>query len=165
MDPNAASVISAARALGLTVATAESLTGGLVAGALTAVPGASDVFVGGVVAYNARIKASILGVGDGLLEESGPVSEEAALAMATGARVVFSADAAVATTGVAGPEAHGGEPPGTVCMAAVRDGRSILRTLHIQGDRDAVRREAVAEAIVALVTILQTDNAQGTTVE
>lgn len=165
MDPNAALVVSLARAEGLTVATAESLTGGLVAGALTAVSGASDVFVGGAVAYSAQVKASILGVSSDLLEKSGPVSEEVALAMAEGARVAFSADVTVSTTGVAGPDAHGGKPPGTVIIAAVRNGRSIVKNLQIRGDRTNVRRQTVAEALVVLVTILRSNHTGGTTVE
>ncbi|MCJ7826693.1 MAG: CinA family protein [Demequinaceae bacterium] len=164
-EPDAALVISAARAAGLTIATAESLTGGLVSGALTAVPGASEAFVGGVVAYDVGVKVGMLGVGEDLLKAKGPVSEEVALAMAEGVRVALGADVAVATTGVAGPDVHGGRPPGTVCIAAVGEGRRVSRTLTIRGDREAVRREAVAGAIVALVTILHPDGTGGTTVE
>jgi nicotinamide-nucleotide amidase len=165
MGSDAGSAISAARAEGLTIAVAESLTGGLVAAALTSIPGASDVFLGGIVAYDVGVKAAILGVREGLLEAEGPVSEGVALAMAEGVRAALGADVAVATTGAAGPEAHGGRPPGTVCIAAVRAGRSSVRTLRIAGDRDAVRSAATEAAIVELVTILQPAAFGGTTVE
>jgi nicotinamide-nucleotide amidase len=157
--------IEAAKAAGVRVATAESLTGGLVAGALTAVPGASEVFAGGIVAYDVAVKARLLGVDDRLLSRTGPVSEEVALAMAEGARAALGVEVAVATTGVAGPEPHGGKDPGTVCVAAVGPGAGLSRTLTVPGDRDDVRRGAVEAAIVVLVTILDPEGVRGTTVE
>ncbi|MBN2176171.1 MAG: CinA family protein [Demequinaceae bacterium] len=165
MDPHAEKAVLAARAARLTIATAESLTGGLVAAALTSVPGSSEVFLGGVVAYDTRVKVGMLGVDERLFRERGPVSEEVALEMAEGVRATLGSDVAVATTGVAGPESHGGRPPGTVCVAAVGRGRKVSTTLAVQGDRAAVRREAVAGAIVALVTILQPEPSGGTSVE
>lgn len=165
MTTDAADAIAAAKAAGVTVATAESLTGGLVAAALTAVPGASDVFAGGVIAYDAEVKAGVLGVDRGLLAEKGPVSEDVALAMAEGVRVVMGADVGVATTGVAGPDPHGGKAPGTVCVAAVGGQGRASRTLAIAGGRDEVRRRSVEEAIVVLVTILYPRGPGGTTVE
>lgn len=159
------SVIDAARVAEHTIATAESLTGGLVAGALTSVTGASEVFVGAVVAYDVSVKARLLGVDEGLLASEGPVSEGVALAMAEGVRSSMGADVAVATTGVAGPESHGGKPAGTVCIAGVGPGRRLARTLTIPGDRNEVRLGAVDAAIVMLVTILSPEEAGGTMVE
>ena len=165
MRADATEVISAARERRLTIAVAESLTGGLVAAALTSVPGASEVFLGGLVTYDAGVKAALLGVGEGMLSGEGPVSEAVALAMADGARARFGADVAVSTTGAAGPEPHGGRPPGTVCIAATRDGRRSARTLWFEGDREAVRLAAAEAAIVELVTILHSEAPGGTTVE
>jgi len=157
-------VVAAARAAGVKLAVAESLTGGLVAGAITSVPGASDVFLGGVIAYDASVKSVVLGVGQDLLREWGPVSEEVAVAMAEGARRVVGADVAVAVTGVAGPAAHGGKPPGRVCVAAVGVGDRVVRTLDFAGDRESVRAAAVEEACQALITIVERSGRKGTRV-
>ncbi len=165
MAVDASRALAAARKAHVRVAAAESLTGGLVAAALTAVPGASDVFVGGIVSYDSGIKAGLLGVDEGLLSDQGPVSEDVALAMAEGARAILGAEVAVATTGVAGPDPHGGKVPGTVCVAAVGPEGSLARTLAIPGSRDDVRRKTVEAAIVVLVTILDPDAVGGTTVE
>src|SRR5690606_10139394 len=104
-------VLDLCRERGLTLAVAESLTGGLVGARLCGVPGASDVFRGGVVAYHPEVKQSGLGGAPGPV-----VTEEAARQMAGGARVACGADAAVATTGVAGPDETEGKAPGTVCV-------------------------------------------------
>ena len=96
-------VLNACRERGLTLATAESCTGGLVAARLTSVPGSSDVFLGAVVAYADEVKAVELGVPENVLQAHGAVSAEVAAAMATGARARLGADVAVAVTGVAGP--------------------------------------------------------------
>ncbi len=165
MDVSAAAVVAAARAAGLRLAVAESITGGLVAGAITSVPGASDVFLGGVVAYDASVKSAVLGVGRDLLDRHGPVSEEVAVAMAEGVRVAFGADVAVAVTGVAGPAAHGGQPPGRVCIAAVGHGEPVARTIDLDGDREAVRAGAVNEALFVLITIMERSGVGGTRVE
>jgi nicotinamide-nucleotide amidase len=162
---DAARALSAARKAGVRIAAAESLTGGLVSAALTEVPGASDVFVGGIVSYDVGVKAGILGVDDGLLSEKGPVSEDVALAMAEGARTALGVEVGVATTGVAGPDPHGGQAPGTVCVAAVAPGRRLSRTLTIPGNRKDVRSGAAEAAIVVLVTILSPDAVGGTTEE
>ena len=97
---------------GLSLATAESLTGGLVGATLTAVPGSSDVYVGGVVSYAITVKTAVLSVPEALIEDHGVVSEECAVAMAEGVRSLTGADLAVATTGVAGPGPQDGVAAG-----------------------------------------------------
>ena len=110
-------VLDAAKDRGLTVAVAESLTGGQLAAAFTAVPGASAVFRGSVTAYATDLKASILGVDCALLAEVGAVHPEVARGMAQGVRRVCGADLGLATTGVAGPDPQDGKPVGTVYVA------------------------------------------------
>ncbi len=147
MPSDAARVIELAKQAGVTIATAESLTGGLVCDALVAVPGASAVVKGGIVAYDEEVKHSALGVSRLLLEREGTVSHAVASAMARGARAALGADVAVATTGAAGPDAHGGQPPGTVVIAVVGPRGDRVATLHFEGDRNDVRRQAVDAAI------------------
>ncbi len=163
-EGTAEEALALARERRVTLATAESLTGGLVAAALTSVPGASDVFVGGVVSYAVGAKEDILGVPASVLAESGPVSEEVALAMAEGARRVFGADVAVATTGAAGPEPHGGRMPGTFCVAVVGPTGFARYTDVVAGDRDEVRSRAVLRAISAVCDLLNSEGIAGTRV-
>jgi nicotinamide-nucleotide amidase len=158
------SALAGARAKGLTIATAESLTGGLVAAALTSVPGASDVFVGGIVAYALDAKGAALGVPRDLLAACGPVSEEVALAMAEAARRLFGSDLAVATTGAAGPEPHGGRPPGTFCVGVAGPFGSLARTEVVAGDRHEVRAKATDRAILALCEVIDSAGEPGTSV-
>lgn len=133
---------------GWTVATAESLTGGLLCARLVDVPGASVVVRGGVVAYATELKAELLGVDAGLLAARGAVDPDVALAMATGVRQRLSADWGMATTGVAGPDPQDGLPPGTVYVA-VRgpDGDGVVRRLALTGDRPAIREGTVTAAL------------------
>ena len=131
-------VLEGCRERGWTLATAESATGGLVAAALTAVPGSSAVFRGGIVAYSAEAKSRVLGVDSGLVAAFGMVSPETALAMATGARRVLDADVAVAVSGSAGPEALE-QPPGTMVVAVATPEDAAARTLRLPGDRERVR--------------------------
>ena len=145
---------------GLTIATAESLTGGLLAATLIDVPGASAVVNGGVVAYATPVKHSVLGVDAGLLDERGPVDPQVAEQMADRVRLVCAvggrpADVGLATTGVAGPDSQGGRPPGTVyvAVASARGIRSV--GLALDGDRPAVRRAAVAAVISAALAELE----------
>jgi len=120
---------------GLTVAVAESLTGGYVAGRLCAVPGASKVFQGGVVAYQSEVKFDLLGV------PRGPViTEGAALAMAHGVRKLLGADIGLATTGVAGPDEAEGHPAGTVCLAVASAESERSTTVQLPGDRERIRQ-------------------------
>ncbi|MEX2294636.1 MAG: competence/damage-inducible protein A [Acidimicrobiales bacterium] len=123
---------------GLTVAVAESLTGGLVAARMVAIPGASDWFRGGVVAYASDVKHSILEVPDGPV-----VSEAAAMAMADGVRRLLGADVGLSTTGVAGPTEQEGQPPGTVWLGlAIGDDVDAIQ-IRLPGDRDRIRQMAV----------------------
>ena len=137
-----------------TLATAESLTGGLLGGAITAVPGASTVYRGGIIAYATELKAVLLDVPAGLLDRHGPVHLDVAAAMATGARERLGAGWGLATTGVAGPDAVDGHPPGTVHIAASA-GMPVTRSLALAGGRDEVRRETVREALRLLWGMLR----------
>ena len=156
MWAEAARVVALARDAGVSIATAESLTGGLVCAALVDVPGASAVLKGGIVAYDAEAKHAQLGVSRQLLETDGPVSHAVATSMARGARRQMGADVAVATTGVAGPDAHGGKPPGTVIVAVVGPQGERVITLQLDGDRDEVRQAAVGAALSHLEKMLLT---------
>jgi nicotinamide-nucleotide amidase len=138
-------VLELLRARGLTLAVAESLTGGLVGARLTAIPGASDVFVGGVTSYASAVKFDLLGVDEGPV-----VSEEAARQMADGVRRLLGADVAIATTGVAGPDTQEGQEVGTVCLGlAVGDDVTSVR-LRLPGQRNVVRELAVISVLAAL---------------
>ncbi|MBE7325642.1 CinA family protein [Nocardioides sp. Y6] len=139
---------------GLTLATAESLTGGALAATITGVAGASSVYRGGVVAYATEVKADVLGVPVAVVEQHGVVSQECAAAMAQGARRLVSADVAVATTGVAGPSTQEGHPPGTVFVAVASGQGVTARRLALRGDRAAVQAATVAEALALLHEIL-----------
>lgn len=143
------------RATQQTVACAESLTGGSLAVRLSAAPGASAYFVGGAVCYTARSKQDVLGVSRATIDGPGVVSEECAREMARGARRLFGADVALATTGVAGPEPHDDTPVGTVCVALSGDGADESRTVRAPGDRDQVRRWAEQAALDLLRGHLQ----------
>jgi nicotinamide-nucleotide amidase len=127
---------------GLTLAVAESLTGGLLASRLVSIPGASGWFRGGIVAYTAEVKAGLLDVPPGPV-----VSEAAAVAMADGVRRRLGADVGVATTGVAGPSEQDGEPPGTVWLGLAVGERVDAVRLRLPGDRDRVRQLSVISAL------------------
>ena len=148
-------VLEQARALGLRMATAESCTGGLVGARLTEVSGASDVYVGGIVAYSDDLKRSALGVTDETLRAHGAVSAETAAAMAAGARTPLGADVVVAVTGVAGP--GGGTPEKPVGLVYIHvegpDG-DVAWEGRLPGDRDAVRTRATAMALHLLRRLL-----------
>lgn len=151
-DDVSARLVAAATEAGLTLATAESLTAGRVAATVADVPGASAVLRGGVVSYAVDVKHSVLGVDAQRLAEHGPVDPVVAEQMAAGARRVCGADLGVSTTGVAGPEAHGGQEVGTVWIgvSSAAGTRSLLR--HFAGDREAVRNQSV---VVALEEVLK----------
>lgn len=136
---------------GATLGVAESLTGGLLVAALVAVPGASSVLRGGVVAYATDLKATLLDVDADLLERVGAVDPEVAVAMADGARTRLGATYGVATTGVAGPELQDGKAVGTVHVAVSGPSGSSVRTLALDGDRDAVRSAGVDAALRLLL--------------
>ena len=148
------------KAKGLTMATAESCTGGTIASMVTAIAGSSDYFKGGVVSYAVSVKEQVLGV----KLRDGVVSEDTARQMAIGAARVCGADCAVATTGVAGPGPSDGHPQGTVCVAAVLQNPTSHEieqqqsvTLHLEGDREAVILQA-ADAALRLLKQLLTSN-------
>lgn len=145
-------VVAALLRRGLTVATAESLTGGLVCAALTSVAGSSATVRGGVVSYATDLKANLLGVDERRLAETGPVDALVAEQMARGAGRLLGADVGLSTTGVAGPGSSGGVPAGTVFVAAAGPWPSgvTIRALHLEGDRDEVRR-ATVDAVLALL--------------
>lgn len=128
------------KARGLTIACAESLTGGGLAARLSAAPGSSGFFRGSAVCYTAEAKVEVLGVSRATIDGPGVVSEACAREMAMGARRIFSADIAIATTGVAGPEPHGGEPPGRVWIALDAGDRTHARGMRLPGDREQVQR-------------------------
>jgi PncC family amidohydrolase len=141
---------------GETVATAESLTGGRLAAALTGVPGASKSYVGGVVAYATSVKQELLGVSAALVERYGVISAECALAMARGAVGVTGASWGIGTTGVAGPDGQDGHPPGTVHVGLVGPGVSTALALELLGGREAIQDRTCAEALSAFAGILST---------
>jgi nicotinamide-nucleotide amidase len=150
----AAEVIARLAAREVTVAVAESLTGGLLAAALTSVPGASVVVRGGVVAYSTDLKATLLGVDPGLLDRVGPVDPDVAAAMARGVRTALAASYGVATTGEAGPDSATGHPVGTVHVAVSGPGGDEVASVVVGGDRAAVRGAAVVAALGLLDGVL-----------
>lgn len=148
----AAETVAALKAARMTVVTAESCTGGLVAGAMTAVPGSSEVVYGGFVTYANEAKISMIGVPFGLLREHGAVSKPVAVAMAEGALGTAGTHLAIAVTGVAGPDGGTAEKPvGLVHFAlASEDGTKHLKK-QFAGDRDAVRQQSVVQALRMLL--------------
>jgi len=153
----AEALLAAYRRAGLTIATAESCTGGLVAGALTEIAGSSDVFECGFVTYSNAAKTGLLGVPAGLIDAQGAVSAEVAEAMARGALDRSKADAAVALTGVAGPGGGTAEKPvGLVHLCVIRRGALVFKEQRVifEGDRAAVRLSSVATALVLLGALL-----------
>jgi nicotinamide-nucleotide amidase len=150
-DDLAAVVLDRARAAGLRLATAESCTGGAVGMRLTAVPGSSDVFLGGVVAYDNRVKIEQLGVESALIERAGAVSDPVARAMAEGAARAFRSELAVAVTGIAGPGGGTPEKPvGLVYLATVIPGMTEVSRHLLPGDRAEVRARAAQLALFRL---------------
>ncbi len=147
----AGQVIDRLRAGGQTVAVAESLTGGLVAAALTDVPGASAAFRGGVVTYATDLKSLLLGVDALLLARHGAVYPPVAVAMANGVRTRLGATYGLATTGVAGPEPADGQPVGTAHIAVSVADDTVVRTIALTGDRQQIRRLTVENALGLLL--------------
>lgn len=143
------------RSSGATVATAESLTGGRLAVALTDVPGASETYLGGVVSYATALKESMLGVDPGLIEQYGVISAECARAMASGVRAVTGATYGLATTGVAGPATQDGKPPGTVFVGIAGPGLVEAVGLELSGRRHQIQERACREAFGAFEAVLR----------
>ena len=149
------SVIGLLGEQGVTLATAESCTGGLLSKRLTDIPGASKVFLGGVVAYSEQSKSELLGVDLELLREFGAVSREVALAMADGARLRFGADIGIGITGVAGPGSDSsGREPGFVFVALTTNETSLCMKPRLFHDRDRIRTGAASYALDMLRRLL-----------
>jgi nicotinamide-nucleotide amidase len=148
---SAIDIVDALRGTGQTLATAESLTGGMLCATLVDVPGASDVLRGGVVAYLPETKRDVLGVDADLIERVGTVHADVAAAMAEGAVRVLGSTWGVATTGVAGPEPSEGKPVGTVHVAVAGPGGVQTRDLELHGDRAMIREQAVDAALSLLI--------------
>ena len=145
---DAAALVALLKRKGLTVSTAESCTGGLVASSIVDVPGASAVFPGGAVTYAASVKTALLGVPADLIRERGVVSSDVAAAMAKGAQKRFGTDLAVSVTGVAGPDGGTPETPvGCVYIGVAIKERTVTFREDIPGDREEVRRGAAERAI------------------
>ena len=133
---------------GKTLVTAESLTGGGIGGAITAVSGASAVYKGGIISYTNEVKHQILGVSQETLEVHGAVSLQTAEEMAIGARKLLHADVAVSVTGLAGPGGDEyGNPVGTVCIGYCDKKESFAVKYHFDGDREAVRAQTIRSAL------------------
>ena len=150
----ARAVVIAATLAGRTVATAESLTAGLMAATLASVPGASAVLRGGLVAYATELKASLLGVPQALLDRGGPVQPQVAEAMAAGALRLTGADHAIACTGVAGPDEQDGHPVGEVHVAVAGPGSMRTHSLTLAGSRDDIRHGTVLVVLGMLLDAL-----------
>ncbi|WP_210589200.1 CinA family protein [Streptomyces sp. GESEQ-35] len=158
MNSRAADLVRLLTVRGETLAVAESLTGGLVAAEITAVPGASKIFRGSVTAYATELKHELLGVDATLLAQRGAVDPQVAAQMATGVRKALGADWGLATTGVAGPEPQDGQPVGTVFIAVdgpfAADSPTVgggkVASLRLNGDRADIRMESVRSVLALL---------------
>ncbi|WP_267243798.1 CinA family protein [Streptomyces sp. PR69] len=147
----AAQVLALLAERGETLAAAESLTGGLVAAELTAVPGASRAFRGSVTAYATALKEDLLGVDGTLLAQRGAVDPEVAAQMAAGVRRTLGASWGLATTGVAGPDTQDGQPVGTVFLAVSGpEGQEKVAALRLNGDRAEIRMESARSVLELL---------------
>jgi nicotinamide-nucleotide amidase len=151
-----ASILAELSRRGETLASAESLTGGMVGLLLTDVPGASISYVGGVISYATRLKATLAGVDAATLAELGPVAGRTAAEMARGVAQRCNADWGVATTGVAGPESQDGHPVGEVFVAVSHAADDLLRVeeLSLEGGRTVIRQQAAAAALGLLADAL-----------
>lgn len=160
MTPTAEQVVATLRERGLSLATAESLTGGLIGATITSVPGASQVFVGGVIAYESRLKTELLGVPRETIQTYSVVSEDVARAMARGLAERSGADWCVAVTGVAGPAGQDGHDPGEVWIAVVgpQVGQlpvfELVERYDFSGDRASVRTQTVDASFAMLLRVL-----------
>ena len=152
VDPGASAALALLSERSQTLASAESLTGGLIAELLTSVPGASASYVGGVISYATRLKHTLAGVPSALLAEVGPVAEQTAAAMAIGVAARCEADWGLAVTGVAGPQPQDGHPVGQVFVAIARPAGDwvSVRELRLGGDRAAIRWQTAVRALALL---------------
>ncbi|MGB2571353.1 CinA family protein [Micromonospora citrea] len=138
-----------------TLATVESLTGGLLSAAIVEIAGVSGIYRGGLVTYATELKSRLAGVPEDLLAERGPVDPDVAVALAEGGRRRCGADWGLATTGVAGPEPQDGKPVGLVYVAAAGPTGPVVRRLDLDGGRDHIRAAAVIEALRLLTEQIQ----------
>ena len=144
-----------ARLSGRTIATAESLTGGGIGAALTAIPGSSAVYKGGVISYTNDVKSRILGVAAATLEMYGAVSEQTAGEMVTGVRKLLNADVAVSVTGLAGPGGDEfGHPVGTVFIGYEDSVHAVVRCYCFEGDRETVRKKTIEASLRLILEFL-----------
>lgn len=150
----AAQLVAGMQGRGETMATAESLTGGLLAGFVTGVPGASVVFLGGVVSYATEVKQQLLGVDDELVEKHGVVSAECAEQMAVGIRELLGTTYGLSTTGVAGPEPQEDKPVGTVYVGVAGPEGAHAVPLELDGERAEIRESSCVAAMSALLSAL-----------
>lgn len=141
------------RLAGMHLATAESLTGGGIGAALTAVPGASSVYAGGIISYTNAVKHRLLGVPEELLNTLGAVSGPVAAAMAQGAREALGADVAVSVTGLAGPDGDEfGHSVGTVFIGYADEKTALSQECHFPGDRAQVREQTILAALELILS-------------
>ena len=148
-------VVDTAREHHVSLATAESLTGGLIGAAITAIPGSSDVFIGGITSYANEAKCNVLEVQPRIIDDFGAVSEQCALQMAEGARTRLDSDVALSVTGIAGPGgAVPGKPVGTVWMGVSTAERTYAKHFAFDGDRESIRRQTVEEALRAFLEVI-----------
>lgn len=142
--------------LDISIAVAESCTGGMIGSEITSVPGASSYFMGSAVTYSNDSKEKILDVSRKTLETKGAVSEEAAEQMAIGVRSLYSADASIAVTGIAGPDGGTPEKPvGLVYIAVSYEERTVVRKCNFNGDRDEIRRCTVETSLEMLSDLIE----------
>lgn len=160
MSTAAATVVKTFRDRTISLATAESLTGGLLGATITRIPGASKVYLGGTVAYDSRMKTDLLGVPREVIKQYTVVSEQVALAMAVGLQQACHADWVIAVTGVAGPDAQEGHEPGEVwvCVLGPRIASlpqfQLVERFDFTGDREAVREQTVETALLMLLRVV-----------
>ena len=151
-----AQVVEAFLQKGLTLGTAESLTGGMIAASIAGVSGASAVLMGGVVAYDPRVKHSVLGVEQEIIDTVGVVSEPCARQMAEGARRVLGVDVVVSATGIAGPTGGTPETPvGTVFIGVSSPKGTRVDECHFEGDRQSVREQSAEHALKMALTAIE----------
>jgi nicotinamide-nucleotide amidase len=148
--PDVPRIVAEAIDAGLTVATAESLTAGMVCAELSNVPGASGMLIGAVVAYQSTVKENVLGVSGELLARAGSVDADVARQMAQCVRRLTGATLGVATTGVAGPQPHDGQQVGTVFIALADEYGAWCARHTFEGDRSSIRRQTTAQALLQL---------------
>jgi len=154
MNEIAISVVKKLKKKKVTLATAESITGGGLSAAITDVAGSSDVFLGGFVTYSDKSKTKFLGVTSALLKKESAVSERVAITMAEAARAEFKSDFAIATTGVAGPGKAYGQKAGTVWIAIASKKETVSIALSLSGDRESVRNATIVSALATFERIL-----------